>query len=132
MKLKNFFGKIWQKITYKTKKYCPICNKKSVFGAFGVIPRKYGAVGLHYKGTIPKRDHDLAGIAVGCGNFASRLNNITYDLGGRTGSETVVEAFYRVFITKWFYLQPDVQFIMNPGGMYDSSVAVGIRSVITF
>lgn len=109
-----------------------------VFGQTGMSPSnkndlsKYGAIGLHYKGPFPKRDNDLVGIALGCGNFASRLNNITYDLGGRTGSETVLEGFYRLFITKWFYLQPDVQFIMNPGGQYQSSVAIGIRSVITF
>lgn len=109
-----------------------------LFGQMGISPSskndlsKYGSVGLHYKGLIPKRDNDLAGIAIGCGNFASRLNNIAYDIGGRTGSETVVEAFYRMFITKWFYIQPNVQFINNPSGMYDSSVAVGIRSVITF
>lgn len=109
-----------------------------VFGQTGMSPSnkndlsKYGAIGLHYKGPFPKRDNDIVGLALGCGNFASRLNNITYDLGGRTGSETVVEGFYRLFITKWFYLQPDVQFIMNPGGQYQSSVAIGIRSVITF
>lgn len=109
-----------------------------LFGQTGISPSdkndlsKYASVGLHYKGPIPKRDNDLVGVAVGCGNFASRLNNISYADGGRIGSETVVEAFYRVFITKWFYLQPDVQFIMNPGGQYASSVAIGLRSVITF
>lgn len=109
-----------------------------VFGQTGMSPSdkndlsKYASVGLHYKGPIPKRDNDLVGIAVGCGNFASRLNNITYDLGGRTGSETVIEMFYRFFVTKWFYLQPDVQFIMNPSGQYANSAAIGIRSVITF
>lgn len=129
----------FEQMVYKEQKDDPDDMQGLVlFGQLGVSPSskndlsKYGAVGLHYKGPIPKRDNDLAGIAVGCGNFASRLNNITYDLGGRMGSETVLEAFYRVFITKWFYLQPDVQFIMNPSGMYDSSVAVGIRSVITF
>lgn len=109
-----------------------------VFGQTGMSPSekndlsKYASVGLHYKGPIPKRDNDLVGMAVGCGNFASRLNNVTYDIGGRIGSETVIEAFYRFFVTKWFYLQPDVQFIMNPGGQYPNSTAIGIRSVITF
>lgn len=129
----------FEQMVYKEQKDNPDDMQGLVlFGQLGMSPSnkndlcKYGAVGLHYKGPIPKRDNDLAGIAVGCGNFASRLNNITYDLGGRTGSETVVEAFYRVFITKWFYLQPDVQYIMNPGGMYQNSVAIGVRSVVTF
>lgn len=129
----------FEQMVYKEQKENPDDMQGLVlFGQLGMSPSnkndlsKYGAVGLHYKGPIPKRDNDLAGIAVGCGNFASRLNNIAYDLGGRTGSETVLEAFYRVFITKWLYLQPDVQFIMNPSGIYNNSVAIGLRSVITF
>ena len=109
-----------------------------VFGQFGISPSnrndmsRYTSVGLHYKGPIPKRDKDIAGIAVGSGRFASRLGDMSYEDGGRIGSETVVEAFYRAQINPWFYLQPDVQFIMNPGGMYNNSVAIGLRSVITF
>lgn len=129
----------FEQMIYKEQKDNPKDMQGLVFfGQTGISPsdkndlNKYISAGLHYKGLIPKRDDDLAGIAVGSGNFAARLNNIFYSLGGRTGNETVIEAFYRVFITKWFYLQPDVQFIMNPGGMYDSSVAIGIRSVITF
>lgn len=109
-----------------------------VFGQFGISPSnrtdmsRFMGVGLHYQGPIPKRDNDIAGIAIGSGHFASRLNDITYDNGGRIGSETVLEAFYRFKVNNWFYLQPDVQYIMNPGGMYPNSVAVGLRSVITF
>lgn len=109
-----------------------------VFGQVGISPSnrndmsRYVGGGLHYIGPIPKRDKDVAGIAVSSGNFASRLNDITYDNGGRVGSETIIEAFYRYQVNNWFYLQPDVQYIMNPGGTYPNSVAVGIRSVITF
>lgn len=109
-----------------------------LFGQFGMSPSnkndlsRYMGVGLHYRGPIPKRDKDIAGIAVGSGNFARRLNDITFDNGGRLGSETVLEAFYRVQVTPWMYFQPDVQFIMNPGGIYQNSVAIGLRSVITF
>lgn len=105
-----------------------------VFGQFGMSPsnkndvNRYCGAGLHYQGPIPKRDKDIAGIAVGSGNFAPRLGDIT----SQVGSETVVEAFYRVHVNKWFYLQPDVQFIMNPSGTYGNSVAIGLRSVITF
>lgn len=105
-----------------------------VFGQFGMSPsnrndmNRYVGGGLHYVGPIPKRDQDRVGLAVGSGNFAPRLGDIT----SQVGSETAVECFYRAQITPWFYLQPDVQFIANPGGMYDNSVAIGLRSVITF
>lgn len=105
-----------------------------VFGQFGISPSdrndmsRYVGGGLHYKGPIPKRDNDLCGLAVASGSFASRLG----DMVGMVGDETAIEAFYRVQVTPWFYLQPDVQFITRPLGYYDSSVAIGLRSVITF
>lgn len=105
-----------------------------VFGQAGMSPAnrndmsKYLGGGINYVGPIPKRDKDILGIAVGSGNFSPRLGDIT----SQVGSETALEAFYRVQITPWFYLQPDLQFIMNPGGVYDNSIAFGLRSVITF
>lgn len=105
-----------------------------VFGQVGFSPSnkndmsKYYGGGLHYRGLIPKRDKDITGIAVGSGNFAPRLGDVTSQIG----AETAFEMFYRFHVSKWFYLQPDIQYIMNPSGMYPSSVAVGLRSVITF
>lgn len=109
-----------------------------VFGQFGISPNdkndmsKYIGGGLHYTGLIPKRDKDKAGIAIANGSFASRLGYVGSDAINRYGSETVFEVFYRLHVTPWFYLQPDVQFIMNPGGTYANSCAIGLRSVITF
>lgn len=105
-----------------------------VFGQFGVSPSnrndmsRYVGGGLHYKGLIPKRDNDIAGIAVASGNFASRLADITSQIG----DETAIEAFYKVQLTPWVYIQPDVQFISRPNGNYESSVAIGLRTVVTF
>lgn len=105
-----------------------------VFGQAGMSPSnrndmsKYVGGGLQYTGPFKNRDKDILGVAVGSGNFASRLADITSQIG----SETAIETFYRIQLTPWFYLQPDVQYIMNPGGQYASSVAIGLRSVVTF
>lgn len=105
-----------------------------VFSQFGMSPSnrndmcRYASGGLHYIGPIPKRDKDIIGLAAASGTFAPRLGDVT----SQVGDETALEAFYRVQITPWFYLQPDVQFIMRPSGTYDSSVAIGLRSVIAF
>lgn len=110
----------------------------TLFAQAGISPSnkndmsKYIGAGLHYIGPIPKRDKDRAGIAIANGSFATRLNNLGADDISRCGSETAFEAFYRVQVSPWFYLQPDVQLIMNPGGVYSNSVAIGLRSVITF
>ena len=104
------------------------------FGQFGISPsnrndmNRYVGGGLHYKGPIPKRDKDIAGIAVASGAFANRLG----DIASIEGSETAIEAFYKVQVNNWFYIQPDIQFIMNPGGSYTNSVAIGMRTAITF
>lgn len=137
---RNFGGYInFEQMVYKEKKDDNNdLQGLVVFGQFGISPSnkndmsRFMSLGLHYQGLFPKRDNDIAGIAVGSGYFASRLGDITYDNGGRVGSETVVETFYRFKVNNWFYLQPDLQFIMSPGGIYANSVAVGIRSVITF
>lgn len=109
-----------------------------VFGQFGVSPsnrndmNRYIGGGLHYTGLIPKRDEDKIGLAVANGTFATRLGSLGTDVMGREGSETVFEAFYRFKVNNWMYFQPDIQFISNPGGCYANSVAIGLRSVITF
>lgn len=106
----------------------------TLFGQVGLEPSarndidKYFGAGLHYKGLIPKRDEDIAGVGVAVANFSRRLDS----LYGMQGQETAVECFYRYNVTPWFYLQPDVQFIMNPSGSYPSSCAIGLRSVFTF
>lgn len=129
----------FEQMVYKEKKENPQDKQGiMVFGQLGISPSekndasKYGALGLHYRGSIPKRDDDILGLAVGYTNFASRLSNIPTTMGGRIGDETFIETFYRFHINKWFYLQPDVQFIMHPNGMFDNSIAIGLRSVITF
>jgi len=41
---------------------------------------------------------------------------------------------YQVQVTRWFMLQPDLQFIINPGGTNDfaNAVVIGGRAAIVF
>lgn len=108
------------------------------FGQFGIAPSNrndmpgYFGVGLHYLGPFNKRNKDILGIAFSSGNFANRLSGVGDDYGKLIGRESVLEGFYRAQLTPWLYIQPDVQFIKNPGGMYKNSVAIGLRTVVTF
>lgn len=129
----------FEQMVYKEKKEIPQDRQGiMLFGQLGISPSekndtcKYGAVGLHYRGPIPKRDDDIAGLAFGYSNFASRLSDIPTSVGGRIGDEAFIETFYRFHVNKWLYLQPDVQFISHPSGMFQNSIAIGLRSVITF
>ena len=123
-----------QMIYKENKKDTEDMQGLTVFAQYGISPSnrndmsQYVGGGLHYRGPIKNRDQDILGLAVANGSFAQRLGYIT----NQVGSETSIEAFYKYQVNPWFYLQPDVQFIMNPGGCYDNSVAIGLRSVITF
>lgn len=125
----------FEQMVYKEKKDDTNDNQGlTIFSQVGFSPSnrndlcRYFGGGLHYRGLIPTRDKDIAGVAVASGGFAHRLG----DISSQVGSETAIELLYRFNVNKWFYLQPDVQFIMNPNGQYNNSVAIGIRSVITF
>jgi porin len=48
--------------------------------------------------------------------------------------EAVVELTYRAQVTPWLSIQPDVQWIIHPGGSskIDNALVVGLRAAITF
>lgn len=92
--------------------------------------------GLVYKGLIPKRASDVTAIGIAYGQYSRQLSKYQQDSGiAQQKYEMMVEATYKIMVTKWFYLQPDVQYIMNPnGGNQNNSDAlvVGTRVGLTF
>ncbi|MEO6053310.1 MAG: carbohydrate porin [Chthoniobacterales bacterium] len=77
----------------------------------------YFDTGINYKGLIPTRDKDIFGIAfayaqLGQGAQQAELNS---GLTG-VGAEMVVEVTYQAQLNKWLSVQPDLQYIINPGG----------------
>ncbi len=82
---------------------------------------EYLGVGLVYEGILPGRDDDGLGVGVA----ATRLN-----AGGRN-CETVVEWYYKAAIRPGMVVQPDVQYIASPSGVYRDALAVGFRFVLT-
>lgn len=47
----------------------------------------------------------------------------------RDAHELVVEAVYNAVLTPWLSVQPDLQYVVNPGGdaQLDDAVVVGLR-----
>lgn len=88
--------------------------------------------GFTYTGLIPGRDNDTSGIALSWAQFSSA---ITDDLdGGNKGLEMALELTYQVQLTSWFTLQPDVQFIIQPGGStaIGNALVVGLSASMAF
>jgi len=75
-----------------------------------LIDRQAGA-GFAWTGPIPipSRAADLFGIGITYAHFSSEaMIAKEYELA--------IEGFYKIQFTPWFDVQPDIQYILNPGG----------------
>ena len=82
---------------------------------------QYVGWGLRWIGLIPTRDHDMAGIAMSCGGFSD-----VREAGFTKDWEINIEAFYRIEVTPWLHITPDLQYIINPGGQGLPDALAGI------
>jgi porin len=83
---------------------------------------------------IPHRDDDTVGIGMGYGKVSSRASDLDRDSAAFSGSfyptrtdETFIEATYQYQLTPWCQLQPDFQYIFNPGGGLPNPTVEGRR-----
>ena len=91
--------------------------------------------GLTYKGLIPTRDNDTAGIGFGYAQLSNGARSLLQSQGGAPiGAEMVVELTYQARITNWFTVQPDLQFIINPSAApgLNNALVLGARASIVF
>ncbi|MBX9741956.1 MAG: carbohydrate porin [Chthoniobacterales bacterium] len=78
--------------------------------------------GAIYTGLIPGRRNDFTIFGAGYGRFSSSYasynsaNNTTGANYGDPTYEVVLEWGYRINFTRFIFLQPDIQFIINPAG----------------
>jgi porin len=86
----------------------------------------YGG-GLSYTGLLDDREEDVTGIGVASARLGDDFRNVS---GGT--HETAVEFFYRIQCTPCLALQPDLQYIVNPGGDGDNALAAGARFTVIF
>jgi len=95
----------------------------------------YFDTGLVYTGLIPGRDDDVLGVALGYADLTNGAAQTLFDEGSRkAGYEAVLEVTYDAQLTKWLHVQPDLQYIMRPGGTGDlgNALVLGGRVSVTF
>jgi porin len=90
------------------------------------------SAGINIKGLIPARTDDVLGLAfsyLGMSRSLSdldrddcRLNNACIT---RRDHETVIELTYLAAITPWWSLQPNLQYVIHPGGHVPSPTGPG-------
>jgi porin len=105
--------------------------------------------GIALKAPLPGRDNDSLGIGFGVAQVSSSaaaLDRDTAFFSGSPfpvrGSETFIEVTYQIQATGWWQLQPDFQYVFNPGAgiqnpnnpsqRVGNEAIFGLRSVVTF
>lgn len=91
--------------------------------------------GLTYKGLIPGRDNDVAGIGLAYGQWSGQMNK-NQNESGKTATkyEIVLESTYKIAVNKWMYVQPDIQYIFDrrSGDNSADALVTGARIGVTF
>lgn len=91
--------------------------------------------GAIYTGLLPGRENDQTILGVIYGNFSSSYASASASSGnGSPNYELVYEAGYRINFTKYAYFQPDLQWIINPGGLGSTpnALVIGAQTGIIF
>jgi len=95
-----------------------------LWGTIGWTPQQnisslpfFASGGAQYTGLLPGRSNDIAlvGVAYGQGSINAIHASESAGLPGST-YEIAVEGTYVIQLNQWLSIQPDVQYIINPGG----------------
>jgi porin len=92
-------------------------------------------VGLNYKGLFPCRDADHTMLHFIYGDLSRDYARVNRRPGGHLAeSEKVVEIAHRFQLTPWSYFQPDIQYVIDPGGTGDipNVLVIGAQMGFTF
>jgi porin len=104
--------------------------------------------GMTLHEPFPHRDGDTFGVAMGYARVSGQAARLDQDTAFYTGaftptrsSETFIEVTYQYAVAPWLQLQPDFQYVFNPGGgvanasgtarVKDEAV-IGVRTNILF
>ena len=91
--------------------------------------------GLVYKGLIPGRDNDTTGFEVVYTKYSDKIKESQQSVGASPQQyEMMFEFTHKIMITKWMSFQPDLQYIIQPGGTgnIDDALVIGFQFGLTF
>lgn len=74
----------------------------------------FADAGLTFRAPFPGRVNDTAGVGIGYAH-ASKTGALQAGLPGVHGAEAILDVTYQAQLTPWFQLQPDFQYVFNPG-----------------
>jgi porin len=111
----------------------------------------YGDGGVSYKGLIPGRDSDVLGLGLAYARIGASAADRDRDAQrfGNPGSpvrdfEMAIELTYQAQLAPWWVVQPDLQYIIHPGGgianpatpgatgTVGDALVLGVRTTVSF
>jgi porin len=95
----------------------------------------YTGGGFVYTGLIPGRDEDQVGFAIAAAHNGSRFKRAQRNIGRPVNhAEVALEFTYRVQILPWLAVQPDIQYVINPGTepTVKNAFITGLRFEVSF
>jgi porin len=91
--------------------------------------------GVTYQGLLPQRDQDNAMFGLAYGAFSDDYGNAGDAYNGEPVSyEMALEWGYRVQLSRFLYVQPNVQYIVQPGGTgsIPDALVLGMQIGVSF
>ena len=114
----------------------------ALWGAFGYYPQQSIAIvplqinlGAIYQGMISRRPEDKTIFGVIYGRFSTEYAKKQKASGqGDPSYEAVIEASHRIQLSKFFFTQPDLQWVIRPSGTgrYRNALAAGMEMGISW
>lgn len=91
--------------------------------------------GLVYKGLVPTRGNDTTAFEIAYAKYSSKIKESQQSVGiSPQQYEIMFEFTHKIMITKWMFMQPDLQYIIQPGGTgnIDDALVIGFQFGLTF
>jgi porin len=105
--------------------------------------------GVNLKAPFHGRDDDTVGIGYGLANISGRASDLDRDSNSLAGAgipvrskEQFIELTYQYQAAAWWQIQPDFQYVFNPGAgianpnnptqRVGNEAIIGVRTIITF
>ncbi len=87
--------------------------------------------GLNYAGLLPSRPSDITGIGIAYTKMSQGWQQANE---GNSRHEAIIELTHLMVINDHFALQPDVQYIFNPGGLgkLGDALVIGLRFSMSY
>jgi porin len=128
---------IWQKAVADKQAKAPSLG---LFCRVGFMPPEFGFVsryvdaGFNYNGLFEGRNEDVFGVGITHSGISREASRINRQGGSHYTSETLIEVTYAAKLAPWLTLQPDFEYIVNPGATFTArnATVIGLRSTLTF